>query len=242
MITYKDKETKSTNTQCGAGESRVLSCVLVVLLSRTFHYQPSRKGLQWWSPSCSWWCWSTPPRQTLSSVLTTKLPSRSENISLSLLKCIKSWDCSQNYKDIVIFKELLAVPLIETIRPFIKTRNIWYVPGASIYMRKEENNNIWQETSPLMSDSSLLSSLTLGVLRREVGASVGTLVIEDLTTTGITYCRIDTENVVSRYLESSYRAKHLLRCFNIKLFSLNTNTKLQVFQNLCHINEWPRDW
>ena len=30
MITYKDKETKSTNTQCGAGESLVFSCVLVV--------------------------------------------------------------------------------------------------------------------------------------------------------------------------------------------------------------------
>lgn len=37
------------------------------------------------------------------------------------------------------------------------------------------------------------------MVRREEGAVVGTLEVEDNFEDGLTYCRIDTENVVSRW-------------------------------------------
>ena len=42
------------------------------------------------------------------------------------------------------------------------------------------------------------SPFTFAMVRREEGAVVGTLEVEDQFEDGITYCRIDTENVVSR--------------------------------------------
>ena len=46
--------------------------------------------------------------------------------------------------------------------------------------------------------STIVRSFTSGVVRREVGARLGSILIQELSRTGITYCRIDTENVVSR--------------------------------------------
>ena len=44
------------------------------------------------------------------------------------------------------------------------------------------------------------SPFTFAMVRREAGAVVGTLEVEDRFQDGITYCRIDSENVVSRWI------------------------------------------
>ena len=45
---------------------------------------------------------------------------------------------------------------------------------------------------------NLFSPFTTGVVMRQEGSEVGTLLVRDTSNSGTTYCRLDGENVVNR--------------------------------------------